>query len=554
VPPPAPVRRARKGPAAHRTPDRPAAGHGPDHRTSDRPATGHDPDHRTSDRPAAGHDPAHRAPDPAGDGHDPAGGFAGLGLSGALAATLAARGYTQPTPIQAMAIPVVLEGRDVFGCAQTGTGKTAAFALPILQALARDAHAGGPGPTGPGRKTGSPGRAPRALVLCPTRELAAQIHDAFIAYGRGLPLRHAVIYGGVGQRGQERALRAGVDALIATPGRLLDLHAQGLVDLGRVRTLVLDEADRMLDMGFLPDMRRIAALTPADRQTLLFSATASGQIVALAEGLLRDPAQLRAARESTTAAAVEQRVYMVLRQDKPALLGELLGREGVGRMLVFTRTKHGADKVVRQLERRGVVAAAIHGNKSQNARTRALEGFKRSGRGVLVATDVASRGIDVRGITHVVNYDLPADAEAYVHRVGRTARAGMGGVAITFCDAAEPKELRDLAGIERRTGVTIDTATDAGQLCHDRPQPARKPATASRKPGPGSRKNAPASGGSGPGPGGNRPETGGNRPETGRNRPGSGRNRPGSGRNRPGSGRNAPGAGRAGPGRRGRGR
>ncbi|MCW5757519.1 MAG: DEAD/DEAH box helicase [Phycisphaeraceae bacterium] len=396
--------------------------------------------------------------------NEPASGpaFADMGLSKPIADVLRARGYNTPTPIQAMAIPVVLEGRDVFGCAQTGTGKTAAFALPVLHDLAEAGHIDG-------TKFGARGRPPRALVLAPTRELAMQIFDAFVAYGRNLPLRFAAVFGGVGQYHQEKALRGGIDALIATPGRLMDLHEQGLIDLGSVEVLVLDEADRMLDMGFLPEMKRIAALTPDSRQTLLFSATASKAIRALANGLLKDPAHLEAQRESSTVEAIDQRVYMVRRDNKTPLLQTVLAKEGVGRTLVFTRTKHGADKLVKQLERGGVRAAAIHGNKTQNARTRALEDFKRSHKGVLVATDVASRGIDVSNITHVINYDLPGDAETYVHRIGRTARAGASGVAITFCDAGDFQEHRELMDIERRTGASLTTAMDAGDLCHERP-------------------------------------------------------------------------------------
>ena len=380
--------------------------------------------------------------------------FAELGLAEPIAAVLAKRNYTTPTPIQALAIPAVLEGRDVFGCAQTGTGKTAAFALPILHDLFEAGHDGGPRRTHNGKKTqrGSRGRAPRALVLCPTRELAVQIFDSFVAYGRSIPLRHAAIFGGVSQFRQEKSLKAGVDVLIATPGRLMDLHQQGLIDLGSIEVLVLDEADRMLDMGFLPDMKRIAALTPDARQTLLFSATASKAIKALAGGLLKDPVHLETTPESTTVERINQQAYVVEKTNKPLLLRALLSREHVGRTLVFTRTKHGADRVVKQLGHNGINASAIHGNKTQNARTRALTAFKNDPQGVLVATDVASRGIDVSGITHVINFDLPGDAETYVHRVGRTARAGASGIAITF---AEKAESRDLADIHRRTKADI---------------------------------------------------------------------------------------------------
>ena len=394
--------------------------------------------------------------------------FDDLGLAAPIAQVLAKRKYTTPTPIQALAIPAILEGRDVFGCAQTGTGKTAAFALPILHDLHEAGH---PDKNNRGKR----GRAPRALVLCPTRELAVQIFDAFVAYGRNLPLRHTAIYGGVGQYRQEKALHGGVDVLIATPGRLMDLHQQGLVDLGSIEVLVLDEADRMLDMGFLPDMRRIAALTPDTRQTLLFSATASKAIKALANGLLKDPEHLETTPESTTVERINQQAYVVSKDNKALLLGALLMREGVGRTLVFTKTKHGADRVAKALDRSGVRAEAIHGNKTQNARTRALDAFKRNAQGVLVATDVASRGIDVSGITHVINYDMPGDAETYVHRVGRTARAGASGIAITFC---EKEEVRDLADVERRTKADIqpgDTLpSDLEHIAEPYQRPARK--------------------------------------------------------------------------------
>ncbi|UYV11522.1 MAG: DEAD/DEAH box helicase [Phycisphaera sp.] len=394
--------------------------------------------------------------------------FDDLGLADPIARVLAKRGYTTPSPIQALAIPEVLAGRDVFGTAQTGTGKTAAFALPILHDLFEAGHADKKG-------RGKHGRAPRALVLCPTRELAVQIFDSFVAYGRNLPLRHTAVYGGVSQYRQEKSLRGGVDVLVATPGRLMDLHEQGLIDLGSIEVLVLDEADRMLDMGFLPDMRKIAALTPDTRQTLLFSATASKAIKALANGLLKDPAHVQTAPESTTVERVRQQAYIVPKENKTALLNTVMmaaasGGEGIGRTLVFTKTKHGADRLVKQLNRDGVGASAIHGNKTQNARTRALDAFKRDPQGVLVATDVASRGIDVSGITHVVNYDMPADSETYVHRVGRTARAGASGVAITFC---EPAEVRDMATIEHRTKAVIEAGECGADLAKGYVKPER---------------------------------------------------------------------------------
>lgn len=429
--------------------------------------------------------------------------FDSLGLADPIAQVLAKRGYETPSPIQALAIPEVLAGRDVFGTAQTGTGKTAAFALPILHDLFEAGHADKKG-------RGKHGRAPRALVLCPTRELAVQIFDSFVAYGRNLPLRHTAVYGGVSQYRQEKSLRGGVDVLVATPGRLMDLHEQGLINLGSIEVLVLDEADRMLDMGFLPDMKRIAALTPDTRQTLLFSATASKAIKALANGLLKDPAHLQTAPESTTVERVRQQAYIVPKENKTALLNTVMmaaagqeGGEGLGRTLVFTKTKHGADRLVKQLNRDGVGASAIHGNKTQNARTRALDAFKRDPQGVLVATDVASRGIDVSGITHVVNYDMPADSETYVHRVGRTARAGASGVAITFC---EPAEVRDMATIEHRTKAVIEAGECGADLARGYVKPERSARSSSGSGGGGGGYRGQRRGGK---PGGHRGKSGG---------------------------------------------
>lgn len=356
-------------------------------------------------------------------------------------------GYSEPTPIQSRVIPEVLAGRDVLGCAQTGTGKTGAFAIPILARL---------GKMDRGRKAPS-GRPPRALVLCPTRELATQIFDSFLDYGKRLRLRHAVIYGGVKQGKQVRALKDGLDVLVATPGRLLDLIEQGFVDLSQIETLVLDEADRMLDMGFIHDIRRLTKLIPSDRQTLLLSATISREIRALADSLLTDPVKVQTARESTAAESITQRVYMVKQQLKPVALQHLLRRDEVERALVFTRTKYGADKLVKVLGRSGMRAEAIHSNKSQNQRSRTMEAFRSGRTAVLVATDIASRGIDVDGVTHVVNFDLPMEAETYVHRIGRTARAGSSGIAITLCDRGETKLLR---AIERRTRASIEVAVD----------------------------------------------------------------------------------------------
>jgi len=377
--------------------------------------------------------------------------FKELRLIEPIVRAVAAEGYTEPTPIQCQAIPPALDGRDVLGCARTGTGKTCAFALPILQRLSSSAQSNGK----PARKGGRTGRAPRALILCPTRELAAQIHDSFATYGRHLPLRHTVVFGGVSQRNQTRAMQSGVDVLIATPGRLLDLIEQGYIDLSRIEVLVLDEADRMLDMGFINDIRRIVKLIPKQRQTLFFSATVTGDIHRLASSMLSDPVRVEVTPESTTVETIAQRVHMVERPDKARLLQHVLENDNVGRTLIFTRTKHGADKLTRFLRRAGIDAEAIHGNKTQNARTRAMNAFRSGKTWVLIATDIASRGIDVDNITHVVNFDMPGDAETYVHRVGRTARAGASGVAITFCDRAQRKELRD---IERRIRLDIPVA------------------------------------------------------------------------------------------------
>jgi ATP-dependent RNA helicase RhlE len=356
-------------------------------------------------------------------------------------------GYTQPTPIQIQAIPHVLAGRDLLGCAQTGTGKTAAFALPILQRLAaatRHQHH----------------RRPhiRVLVLSPTRELASQIGESFDIYGRHTGLRQTTIFGGVGQNPQVQALYRGVDILVATPGRLLDLITQGLVRLNLLEVFVLDEADRMLDMGFIHDVRRIIALLPRQRQTLFFSATMPPDIQELADTILTNPVRVEVTPQATTVEAIEQSVYFVEKNDKPALLQHLLRDSAVTRALVFTRTKHGADRVVKQLRRTPSVGAeAIHGNKSQSARERALAGFKNGDIRVLVATDIAARGIDVESISHVINYDLPNIPETYIHRIGRTGRAGASGIAFSFCDTEERAYLID---IERLTQQHVPVVKD----------------------------------------------------------------------------------------------
>jgi ATP-dependent RNA helicase RhlE len=332
--------------------------------------------------------------------------------------------YTVPTPIQEKAIPLVLEGKDLMGSAQTGTGKTAAFALPILHRLS----AGGV------RR----GRRPvRTLVLTPTRELAVQISESFGAYGAHTGLRHTVVYGGVSQRGQEQALGKGVDILVATPGRLLDLMGQKLIDLSVVEIFVLDEADRMLDMGFIPDIRRVIEKLPRQRQTLMFSATMPYDIVRLADTILRDPVRVAVAEVSAPAESVEHQLYYVEKQQKTELLKHLLSDDSIRNALVFTRTRHGADRVERILSRADIRTEAIHGDKSQGARERALSSFKKGTIRVLVATDIAARGLDIVELSHVVNYDFPNEPEAYVHRIGRTGRAGLSGIAITFCSFDE---------------------------------------------------------------------------------------------------------------------
>lgn len=372
--------------------------------------------------------------------------FAALGLGKELVRAVAQEGYERPTPIQERAIAPVLDGRDLLGCAQTGTGKTAAFVLPVLQRLART-----PRP----RDNGGI----RALVVAPTRELAAQIAERITAYGLYLGIRHAVIYGGVGQRAQEEALRKRPDILVATPGRLLDLMEQGYVRLDAVEILVLDEADRMLDMGFIHDVRRIVRAVPEDRQTLLFSATVPLEIARLVSSVLRNPVRVDIAPEITTAERVEQCVYFVSRTEKRGLLERIIREEGAVRSIVFTRTKHGANRLAEQISRAGLRAEAIHGNKSQGARERALEGFRAGSIAVLVATDLAARGIDIDGITHVFNFDLPNVPESYVHRIGRTGRAGASGRAIAFCDAEERSLLRDIERFVKRSIPVAGTIT-----------------------------------------------------------------------------------------------
>jgi ATP-dependent RNA helicase RhlE len=359
--------------------------------------------------------------------------FQDLNLIDPLLRAVRAEGYETPTPIQEQAIPHVLSGRDLIGCAQTGTGKTAAFALPILQHLSER----------------QPNGAIRALILSPTRELATQIGDSFAVYGRNLRLRTIVIYGGVGQQPQVDKLRRGADILVATPGRLLDLMNQGYVNLNRIEIFVLDEADRMLDMGFIHDVRRVISALPTRRQTLLFSATMPQDIQDLADRILVKPVRVEVTPQATTVEKIDQSVFFVEKKDKRALLEHLLSDRAIRRVLVFTRTKHGANKLVEQLFRSNIQAEAIHGNKSQSARERALANFKSGRTRVLVATDIAARGIDVDDVTHVINYDLPNEPESYVHRIGRTARAGASGIAYSFCDAEERTHLRDIEKLIR---------------------------------------------------------------------------------------------------------
>ncbi|UYN93892.1 MAG: DEAD/DEAH box helicase [Enhydrobacter sp.] len=365
--------------------------------------------------------------------------FTDLGLAEPLLRALKHANYEQPTPIQARTIPLLLQGRDVLGIAQTGTGKTAAFALPVLQHLAAQNRRAEP-------------KSPRALVLAPTRELAVQIARSFDTYGRGLGLRLGMVIGGLGFGRQIETLHRGVDILVATPGRLLDLMQQGHARLGNVSFLVLDEADRMFDMGFIKDVRRIVASVSKQRQTLMFSATMPGDIAKLAAEILKNPERVEIAPQGRTVEKIDQRVYFVNAAAKRALLSHLLGDPELERVIVFTRTKRGANRVAEALDKTGVRSEAIHGNKSQNARQKALDNFSRGRARVLVATDLASRGIDVSGVTHVINYELPADAESYVHRIGRTARAGASGVALSFCDGGERGQLKS---IERLTNQRI---------------------------------------------------------------------------------------------------
>lgn len=358
--------------------------------------------------------------------------FEDLNLIDPILSALKEEGYTKPTPIQEQAIPIVLKGKDLLGCAQTGTGKTAAFSIPVLQLM----HKEGEKPQGK--------RPIRTLILTPTRELAIQIGESIANYGKNLPLRHRVIFGGVKQHAQVSALKQGVDILVATPGRLLDLMNQGYVKLNNIEYFILDEADRMLDMGFIHDVKKVIAKLPNKRQSLFFSATMPKEIVKLSAAILTDPLKVEVTPESTTAETINQVVYFVDKGNKRNLLKEVIEERNIERALVFTRTKHGADRVAKTLTKQGINAQAIHGNKSQNQRQNALNSFKDNKTRVLVATDIAARGIDIDELTHVFNYELPNVPESYVHRIGRTGRAGADGVAISFCDALERKYLKDI--------------------------------------------------------------------------------------------------------------
>jgi ATP-dependent RNA helicase RhlE len=395
-------------------------------------------------RPLTKDHPGHKAPHPSVQ--------ADTGVFSTLLPELrkavAEEGYATPTPIQTQAIPHLLQNRDLIGCAQTGTGKTAAFILPILHYLSLH------------KRQAGPGRA-RILILAPTRELAAQINASAATYGRHLRFSHAVIFGGVSQFAQVQAVNRGLDILVATPGRLLDLMQQRVVHLDAIEIFVLDEADRMLDMGFLPDIKRVIAKLPAKRQSLFFSATMEPPVVALARTLVHDAVHVTIAHEAPAVERIVQRVLFVDKNNKDALLAALLGDSRWDRVIVFTQMKHMANKVVKKLAGVGISAAAIHGNKSQGARTEALASFKNGRIRVLVATDIAARGLDVDGISHVINYDLPIEPEVYIHRIGRTARAGAGGDAVSFCSAGERDALRDIEKL-----IRLQVPVDASHAFH----------------------------------------------------------------------------------------
>lgn len=387
--------------------------------------------------------------------------FKQLGVIEPILKALEEEGYTSPTPIQQQTIPHLLEKRDVLGCAQTGTGKTAAFAIPILQLLYEDKHS----------YAGK--RKIKSLIVTPTRELAIQIGDSFDAYGRHTGIRNTVVFGGVSQNSQTNALKNGVDVLVATPGRLLDLISQGYISLAHVELFVLDEADRMLDMGFIHDVKKLLALLPKQRQSLFFSATMPPAILTLAGTILTDPVKVEVAPVSSTADTIQQSVYFVDKNDKPKLLVELLENKNIETVLVFTRTKHGADRVCKTLIKKNIKAEAIHGNKAQNARQRALTNFKNKEIRVLVATDIAARGIDVDELQYVINYELPNIPETYVHRIGRTGRAGNDGTALSFCDQEEKAYLKDIQKLINKQIPVVEEHPFA----MDPSMPAHKPNT-----------------------------------------------------------------------------
>lgn len=408
--------------------------------------------------------------------------FEKLSLIEPILQALKAEGYEKPTPIQAQSIPLILQEKDLLGCAQTGTGKTAAFAIPILQLLST-------------RQQQHKGRKQiKALILTPTRELAIQIEESFNAYGKNLNLRHLVVFGGVSQRSQTDALRGGVDILVATPGRLLDLMDQGYISLQHIELFVLDEADRMLDMGFVHDVKKVLKKLPARRQSLFFSATMPTEIQRLADEILVNPEKVEVTPVSSTAQTIQQAVYFVDKKAKRSLLAHLLEEEDIPTALVFTRTKHGADRVARDLSKKGIKAAAIHGDKSQNARQAALSNFKARSLRVLVATDIAARGIDVDELTHVINFDLPNVPETYVHRIGRTGRAGASGVAYSFCDAEEKAYLKDIHKLINKNIPVVGDHPYPMTVSAEEAAESRKEATARFK-------NAPKSGNSSKGNG-----------------------------------------------------
>jgi ATP-dependent RNA helicase RhlE len=390
--------------------------------------------------------------------------FKDLQLIEPVLQALSKEGYNSPTPIQQQAIPAILQQRDLLGCAQTGTGKTAAFTIPVLQLMYQQ-HQQSP----------QKYRRIQTLILTPTRELAIQIGESIEAYGRFLPFKHRVIFGGVPQHSQVQAIRSGVDIVIATPGRLLDLMQQGVISLADIKYFVLDEADRMLDMGFVHDVRRIIAKLPAKRQTLFFSATMPPEIQKLSAVLLTDPVKVEVTPVSSTVEIIQQSLYFVSKQDKQTLLIQLLEDKSIETLLIFTQMKHAADKLSRSLKQAGITAEAIHGNKSQNARQMALQNFKTRRTRVLVATDIAARGIDIDELTHVLNYELPNVPETYVHRIGRTGRAGASGVAISFCDVSERVFLNDIQKLIQKTIPVVKGHAFEGNAMSRPPMQSRQP-------------------------------------------------------------------------------